>query len=275
MSGDDAEVDVNSSVIGGNDVERRRERSLCRVEGDALDGRADAAPLDSRVHVRGRWLSRTERPFAVRLLGEDLVAFRDSLGQARRGRRALPAPARVACARAQRGMRPALSVPRLEDRRRRQRGRQAVGARPRRSRAETGQAKGVSQPRGRRLRLGMDGPARRDARIRAAGVGAIAGDPDQHRQDARRMQLGAGARGRDRFRAQLEPARDRTWCRRRSTGQARPRANGCGRRPTERRGCRSSARISAFATWRSGIRSGTPTPTIICASRFSWHRSPC
>ena len=58
-------------------------------------------------------------PVRVRLLGEDLVAFRDTPGQDRPARRALPAPPRVALLRPQRGVRPALRLPRLEVRRRR------------------------------------------------------------------------------------------------------------------------------------------------------------
>ena len=58
-------------------------------------------------------------PVRVRALGEQLVAFRDTAGNARRRRRALPAPPGVARARAQRRGRPALHLSRLEVRRRR------------------------------------------------------------------------------------------------------------------------------------------------------------
>ena len=58
-------------------------------------------------------------PVRVRLLGEDLVAFRDTRGPGRPARRALPASPRLAVLRAQRGVRPALRLPRLEVRRRR------------------------------------------------------------------------------------------------------------------------------------------------------------
>ena len=56
-------------------------------------------------------------PVRVRLLCEDLVAFRERRGRAYRG--ALPAPGRLAVLRPQRGVRPALHVPRVEVRRRR------------------------------------------------------------------------------------------------------------------------------------------------------------
>ena len=98
---------------------------LCRVEGDAPMGQL----------MRRHWLpvcmaeevpERDGAPVRARLLGEDLVVFRDTQRPARRAGRALPAPPRVAGLRAQRGLRPALPVPRLEVRRRRQRGRHAV-----------------------------------------------------------------------------------------------------------------------------------------------------
>ena len=58
-------------------------------------------------------------PVRVKLLGEELVAFRDSRGKHRPARGALPAPAGVPLLRPQRGLRPALRLPRLEVRRRR------------------------------------------------------------------------------------------------------------------------------------------------------------
>src|SRR5258707_5507975 len=59
-------------------------------------------------------------PVRVKLLGEELVTFRDSRGRIGLPRRALPAPPGLALPRAQRGVRAALRVPRLEVRRRRQ-----------------------------------------------------------------------------------------------------------------------------------------------------------
>ena len=92
---------------------------LCRVEGDAPMGQI----------MRRHWLpaclseevaERDSAPVRVRLLGEDLVAFRDSEGGWACSA-ALPAPPRLARARAQRGVRSALPVSRLENRRRGQR----------------------------------------------------------------------------------------------------------------------------------------------------------
>ena len=59
-------------------------------------------------------------PVRVKLLGEQLVMFRDTQGPRRAARRALPAPHRLAVLRPQRGMRAALRLSRLEVRRRRQ-----------------------------------------------------------------------------------------------------------------------------------------------------------
>ena len=56
-------------------------------------------------------------PVEVRLLGEDLVAFRDTEGTSRPGRLLLPPPRQRHVLRPQRGERPALRLPRLEVRR--------------------------------------------------------------------------------------------------------------------------------------------------------------
>ncbi len=100
---------------------------LCRVEGDAPMGQI------MRRHWIAACLSEEVAepdgtPVRVRLLGENLVVFRDYERPARRARRILLAPARLARLRAQRGMRAALPLSRLEVRRGRQRGRDGVGA---------------------------------------------------------------------------------------------------------------------------------------------------
>ena len=59
-------------------------------------------------------------PLRLMLLGEQLIAFRDSGGPDRRHGSSLPAPLRLAVLRPQRGRRPALRLSRLEIRRRRQ-----------------------------------------------------------------------------------------------------------------------------------------------------------
>ena len=100
---------------------------LCRVEGDAPMGQI------MRRHWIAACLSEEVAepdgaPVKVRLLGEDLVVFPRQQRPRRRARRILLAPARVAAVRAQRGMRPALPLSRLEIRRGRQRRRDGVGA---------------------------------------------------------------------------------------------------------------------------------------------------
>ena len=67
-------------------------------------------------------------PLRVRLLGEDLIAFRTTSGDSRPDAERLPAPRRLDVLRPQRRRRPALRLPRLEVRRRRQLRRHAVGA---------------------------------------------------------------------------------------------------------------------------------------------------
>ncbi len=108
-------------------ITREQNELLCRVEG--------AAPMGQLM--RRHWLpvcmseevaERDGAPVRARLLGEDLVVFRDIEGPPRRARRALPAPRRVALLRPQRGVRPALPLSRLEVRRRRQRARHVLGA---------------------------------------------------------------------------------------------------------------------------------------------------
>ena len=102
-------------------------------------------------------------PVRVRLLGEDLVAFRDTDGQRRPGRQRLPAPRRVAVLRPQRGGRPALRLPRLEVRHDRRLRRHAL-----RAGREQLQDKVASRPtrrRVRRHRLDLHGAAARPAAI--------------------------------------------------------------------------------------------------------------
>ena len=100
---------------------------LCRVEGDAPMGQI----------MRRHWLPAClseevaepdGAPVRVRLLGEDLVAFRDTDGRVGVIGEYCPHRARLARVRPQRGVRPALPLSRLEDRRRGQRPRDAVRA---------------------------------------------------------------------------------------------------------------------------------------------------
>ena len=218
-------------------LSREDNELLCRVEGDAPMGRL----------MRAHWIpaclseevaQRDGAPVRVRLLGEDLVAFRDSDGRLgivdehcphRRASLALGRNEECGLRCLYHGWKIDVEGNVVD---RPSEPREASAAKPVRHTAypcrEAGGFVWV-----------MDGCRRRDARIRASRVGAVARHQDQRREDPRRLQLGAGARRRDRFGAQLEPAFDRHGAR---AGRRRRRdrqANGCGRRPTRRRGCRS------------------------------------
>ena len=239
------------------------------------DGPDHAPALAAGLPVRG---SRRER----RRAGARAAARRRSRRvprherTARRARRALPAPRRVAGVRPQRGVRPALPVPRLEVRRRRQRASTCPPS-PRAPRSATRHA--APRPTRRAKAAASSGSgwgrAGRDARVRAAGLGAAPRLPHRHRQDARRLQLGAGARGLDRLGAQLEPALDRHAGGARSTAPRRPARRGRGRRTTRRRSCSSSRRPTASATRRSASRSANPETHQYVAPRCSSRRSRC
>ena len=143
---------------------------LCRVEGDAPMGQV------MRRHWQPACLTEEVaepdgRPCAPEMLGEDLVVFRDYQGPGRRAGRALPAPRRLARLRAQRGMRPALPLSRLEIRRRGQRHRDGLRARRRPAEQERKQKAYPARERGGFVWAYMGLP-RRVPRVRAAGMGA-------------------------------------------------------------------------------------------------------
>ena len=177
---------------------------LCRVEGDAPMGQI------MRRHWIAACLSEEVAepdgaPVKVRLLGEDLVVFRDSKGRVgvldeycSHRRASLVFARNEEC-----GLRclyhgwkfdvdgnvvEMASEP-------------ATQPHP-----GPGQAQSLSGARGRRLRVGLYGPARGDARIRSAGFRADAGRARQRHQGAGALQLGADPRGPDRLGAFLEPA---------------------------------------------------------------------
>ena len=148
-------------------------------------------------------------PVKLRLLGEDLVAFRATNGQRRRPGHLLPAPQREPVLGPQRGRRPALRLPRLEVRRRRQLRRHAERAAEQQLRREDPAAR-LPGRRQRRLDLGLHGPARARARRFphfewTARARRAALRPQAHPG----LQLAAEPRGRGRFVARPVPARQR------------------------------------------------------------------
>ena len=239
---------------------------LCRVEGDAPMGQI----------MRRHWMPAClieevaepdGEPLKVRLLGEDLVVFRDSDGRLGVIDEYCPHRRASLAYRPQRGMRAALPLSRLEDGRGRQRRRDGVRAAGKRLRRE-GEGQGLSGARMGRLRLDLYGPGRDDAGIRAAGFRA-----DAEMRRSRSSRFTSAATGRRSWKAQINSAHSlEPAFLRHEAGQGRcaPRRStpiGCGRRPTRRRACRSSARATASIMPRSAGRSPMRRRTTTCASR--------
>ena len=177
---------------------------LCRVEGDAPMGQI------MRRHWIAACLSEEVAepdgaPVRVRLLGENLVVFRDSKG--RLGvldeycshRRASLVYARneecgLRCL--YHGWKFDVDGNVVE-----------MASEPAEQHdSGAGQAQGLSGARGRRLRVVLHGAGGRDAGIRAAGLRADAGRARLRHQGAGALQLGADPRRPDRLGAFLEPA---------------------------------------------------------------------
>ena len=157
-------------------------------------------------------------PKKIKILGEDLLAFRADRRPGRHRRAALPASRRQSLLRPQRGVRPALLLPRLEVRRRRQLRRPADLA------AGVGlqghdQAARLSDARMGRHDLGLHGPARDDAGAAAARARPGARRLALRHQEVAGLQLGAEPRRRDRHLALLLPAQGA------GDRRARPRAS--------------------------------------------------
>ena len=100
--------------------------------------------------------------------------------------------------------------------------------------------------RGGRLRVGVHGPAGRDAGVRAARVRADRRDARLHREGAGAVQLGADPRRRDRLARTARACTPPTCRRRASTAPRRPAASGRAPPPTRRRASRCSAPATAF-----------------------------
>ena len=247
---------------------------LCRVEGAAAMGQL----------MRRHWLpvclseevaERDGAPVRSRLLGEDLVVFRDTKGRLGvLGEHCLHRRASLAFGRNEEcGLRCLYhgwkfdvegNVVDMPSR--------AAGHR----RAARQEDQGLSGARGRRVRLGVDGPARRDARVRAAGLGAAPGHAHRDREDARRLQLGAGARGLDRFGAQLEPALHQHAARR--GRRAPPPTDSAWLRPSNDKAPRMQFQATSYGFRYAAIRKPIRTPrphAVRPRRRCSSRRSPC
>ena len=139
-------------------------------------------------------------PKKIVVMGEELLAFRDTQRRGRRHRSVLSAPRRQSLARPQRGMRHPLRLSRLEVRHRRQLRRHADLL----SRSECqgpDQDQILSGARMGRHDLGLYGPGGPDAGIAGAGNGAGACLAPLRHQEMAGLQLGAGAGRLDRHRA--------------------------------------------------------------------------
>ena len=124
-------------------------------------------------------------------------------GPDRPGRRVLPASPRLLVVRAQRGIRAALRLSRLEIRRRRQLRRADERAR---AVLQQGPADRLSDGRDGRRDLGLYGAARQDAGAAGLRMDAGAGNPPPCLQGVGGVQLAAGARRRHRHLARPDPA---------------------------------------------------------------------
>ncbi|MBI0539317.1 MarR family transcriptional regulator [Roseomonas sp. KE2513] len=180
-------------------ADRRRERDPVPRGGRCADGAPDAPPLGAGPAVRAGGRTRRQAGAGDAVRGEAGGLPRQR-GTAGRARRVLRAPQGLARLRAQRELRAALPVPRLEVRRGGQRGGHAVRAEGKQLR-RPGEAEGLSRARGRRLHLGLHGQARGDARVRAAGLGTHPRRECLRAADRAALQLGADHGRADRQRA--------------------------------------------------------------------------
>ena len=193
-------------------------------------------------------------PVRVRLLGENLIAFRATSGQGRPDPEPLPAPRRLALLRAQRGGGPALRLPRLEVRLHGRLRRHAERAGGEHLQGK-GPGEGLSVRRAQRHRLDVHGPAA-DAAAAARPRAQHAGARRVRRPEgAARVQLVPGPRGRHRHRPPQLPAPRRRQAGGHEAGHLRL----LHRAPTARRGTRSSTRRSAPRTAPTARRRPTRT----------------
>ena len=144
----------------GKHVDQGRERPAVPRRRRCADGPVDAPALDAGVPDRGSQRARRNADQGARLRRGSGGVSRHR-GPRRRDGRILSAPAGLAGVRAQRRLRVALSVSRLENGRARQRAGDGFGARGQRHAAE-GEAPGVPDSRVGRNDLGVHGAAKRN-----------------------------------------------------------------------------------------------------------------
>ena len=185
------------------------------------------------------------------LLGEKLIAFRDSSGPRRHHGSSLPAPLRLAVLRPQRRRRHPLRLSRLEVRRRRQLPRHAERAgRPALHRP--GQGQGLQGGRARRHDLGLHGQARRcRRRCRTSRSSACPSDERIVHVPPARLQLAAVARRRHRHLALRLPACRRREARRRRCQDHAPLGPGRPRAALPRQGDRLGHDVRGLSPGRS------------------------
>ena len=226
-------------------------------------------------HVLGARARRRARPPDAARREADRVSR-----QRRPGRRdgpSLPAPLRVAVPGTQRGGRHPLHLSRLEVRRRRQLPRHAEPAAA--GLQAEGEGQGLQGGRARRRRLGLHGVARGGAAAAGVRDPRRARGRDQGQLHPARLQLSAGARGRDRHLAFRLPACRPRRPRRPGRGRAgpahrhQPRAGvphgRCALGHAVRRLPRGRARhrptgASAISCFRSGRRRPTASSAATC-----------
>ncbi len=137
-------------------------------------------------------------PWRLQILGERLVAFRDTNGEGRHPGSALPASAGRPVVRPERGERADLRLPRLEVRRRGQHGQHAdrTGRQRLQGALEDQELSGQGVRRGG---VGLHGAQGAGAGAPAVRVGANCRRPAVHSELDAGIELYAGGRGRDRL----------------------------------------------------------------------------
>ena len=143
-------------------------------------------------------------PVRVTVMGEELVAFRDTRGPRRAARPPLSAPRRQPLLRPERGVRPQVRLPRLEVRRRRPLPRHADDAAGQRVPRQGARGR-PSHARVGRIRVGLSRARRARAGAPRARVRARAARAPLRVEEAPAVQLGPVGRGRDRHGALLVP----------------------------------------------------------------------